>query len=244
MVQVRPINLTFFDSDLEYSYFCHVRRNNTLLERQACKPVRVRTEDFNHDAVIPFGCTITHLESAMNDFVDFIAFINTQLNKRQLARLETMLMPANFSSMVGEFMAAAIPKYCSTIVKNKYHNGHPDLIPAGMFTGDAVQHSHIGIEIKSSRYPSGWQGHNAENIWLMVFVFESDRPADRAEESPPKPFKFVKVVGAELSLDDWQFSGRSETSRRTITASVKPSGYQKMESNWLYRMPRQKLLEA
>ena len=113
-----------------------------------------------------------------------------------------------------------------------------------MFAGDAVQHSHMGIEIKASRYPSGWQGHNAENIWLMVFVFESDRPADRAAGNPPKPFKFVKVVGAELALNDWQFSGRSETSRRTITASVKPSGYQKMEANWLYRDPTQKPPEA
>ena len=37
-------------------------------------------------------------------------------------------MPANFSSMVGEFMSATIPKYCKTLAKNTYHNGHPDLV--------------------------------------------------------------------------------------------------------------------
>ncbi len=42
-------------------------------------------------------------------------------------------MPANFSSMVGEFMSATIPKYCKTLAKNTYHNGHPDLVPAGKF---------------------------------------------------------------------------------------------------------------
>ena len=99
-------------------------RNNAALERLACKPVPVRAEDFNSNAVIPFGCAVSHLESAMNDFVDFIGFIDSQLHRRDLARLETMLMPANFSSMVGEFMNAALPKYCSTLVKNKYHNGH------------------------------------------------------------------------------------------------------------------------
>jgi hypothetical protein len=65
----------------------------------------------------------------------------------------------------------------------------------------------------------------------MVFVFDSNRPKDET----PRPFRFVKVVGAELSKDDWLFSGRSETSRRTITASVTDSGYQKMMANWIYR---------
>jgi len=51
----------------------------------------------------------------------------------------------------------------------------------------------------------------------------------------PKPFRFVKVVGAKLLKSDWQFSGRSATSRRTITASVKRSGYDKLEANWMYR---------
>ena len=39
----------------------------------------------------------------MNEFIDFIGFVNQQLNGRGILRLETMLMPANFSSIVGEF---------------------------------------------------------------------------------------------------------------------------------------------
>lgn len=170
----------------------------------------------------------------MQDFIEFLGFINQQLFSRDIVRLESMLMPANFSSIVGEFMNTAIPKHCPNLVKNRYHNGHPDLIPAGVFTGDSVQHSHIGIEVKASRYLTGWQGHNAENIWLMVFVFDSSRPVDLNEGIPPKPFRFIKVVGAQLEETDWLFSGRSETSRRTITASVTPSGYAKMMANWIY----------
>lgn len=67
----------------------------------------------------------------MQGFLDFLGFVNQQLNTREIQRLETMLMPANFSSIVGEFMSANIPKYCRTLVKNRYHNGHPDLIPPG-----------------------------------------------------------------------------------------------------------------
>ncbi len=65
----------------------------------------------------------------------------------------------------------------------------------------------------------------------MVFVFDSNRPKD----VEPRPFRFVKVVGAQLLKEDWLFSGRSETSRRTITASVTESGYQKMMANWIYQ---------
>ena len=56
-----------------------------------------------------------------------------------------------------------------------------------------------------------------------------------ADDAPPKPFKFAKVVGALLNKEDWSFSGRSGESRRTITASVIRSGLAKMESNWIYR---------
>jgi hypothetical protein len=69
----------------------------------------------------------------------------------------------------------------------------------------------------------------------MVFVFDSNRPIDVNKGIAPKPFRFVKVVGASLTTADWNFSGRSETSRRTITASVTTSGYEKMEANWIYR---------
>ena len=42
--------------------------------------------------------------AAMEEFVGFLGFINEQMATRAIPRFETMLMPANFSSMVGEFM--------------------------------------------------------------------------------------------------------------------------------------------
>ena len=204
-------------------------------EVAACTPVPLNPDGFNPDADIPFGVTTDHIRQAMQDYLDFIGFLNGQLNTKEIERLESFMMPAAFSSMVGEFMAATIPKYCNTIVRNRYHNGHPDMLPAGRFPGDAAQHELEGIEVKGSRHTSGWQGHNAEPMWLMVFVFDSNTSADAGKGVTPRPFKFVKVVGAQLEQEDWQFSGRSETSRRTITASVKRSGFDKMEANWIYR---------
>ncbi len=208
------------------------------LEVNACTPYTVYLESLNHNAILPYGLTTEHICLAMGDFINFLAFINKQLHARDIERLECMLMPANFSSIVGEFMCAGIPKYCRTLTKNKYHNGHPDLIPVDQFPNNAVQHADQGIEIKGSRYMRGWQGHNPEDTWLMVFVFDSNRPTDVARGIKPRPFRFVKAVGARLTRDDWLFSGRSETSRRTITASVTNSGYQKMMANWIYQAPR------
>lgn len=170
----------------------------------------------------------------MEDFIDFLDFINEQLSTKSIPRLEGFLMAANFSSIVGEFMNISIPKYCPSLVKNQYHNGHPDLIPANRFLGDAVQYSSEGIEIKGSRYASGWQGHHPESVCLMVFHFDSNTAADENKGIPPKPFQFKGVYCARLDKSDWNFAGRSATSRRTITASVNKSGLTKMRSNWVY----------
>lgn len=204
-------------------------------ELAACTPVPLDPQRFNPQVTLPHGLTVEHVQSAMGDFLGFLGFLNRQLNTRKLSRLESFLMSANFSSMVGEFMVATIPKYCPTLVKNTYHNGHPDLVPAGMFPNDACQYGTEGVEIKGSRHTSGWQGHNAEDAWLMVFVFDSNTARDGAAGISAKPFRFVKVVGAQLEKSDWKFSGRSETSRRTITASVTGEGRAKMEANWIYR---------
>lgn len=203
-------------------------------EVEACKPVPPDPKKFNKNCQLPHGLTVDHIHMALKEYVEFLGFINSQLHTRSLPRLESFLMPANFSSMVGEFMNSIIPKHCKSLVKNQYHNGHPDLIPANQFPNDSVQYSDQGLEIKGSRHMSGWQGHNAEAVWLMVFCFDSNTSNDEKKKIGPKKFQFKAVYAAELELDDWNFSGRSETSRRTITASVNRSGVGKMKSNWVY----------
>ena len=197
-------------------------------------PEPIDKNGFNPRAKIPFAVTTTHVRAAMQDFIDFLTAIDTQLQSKGMASLENTMMQANFSSLVGEMMGARIPKHCPTVVKNLYHNGHPDVLPAGKYPNEAAQHAGSdGIEIKASRYLQGWQGHNAEDVWLMVFVFQSGREGPKVKTT--QAFKFLLVAGAMLAKADWQFSGRSETSRRTITASVSKAGAQKMMANWIYK---------
>ena len=133
-------------------------------ESAACTPIPLNPNGFNAKATIPYGVTTDHIRKAMQEFIEFLGLINAQLNTKKIERLESFLMPANFSSIVGEFMGAAIPKHCKTVVRNKYHNGHPDVVPARHYREDAIQHGPHGIEIKGSRHTSGWQGHNAEKV--------------------------------------------------------------------------------
>lgn len=201
-----------------------------ITEQMACTPVLLNPKGFNANAILPYNLEISHVQSAMQDFIDFLGFVNNQLHTKSTPRLESMMMSANFSSIVGEFMSSAIPKYCKDLTKNRHHNGHPDLVPIGLYKEDDVLHGSEGIEIKASRYTKGWQGHNPEDVWLMVFVFDSNR----AKDTVPRKFKFISVLGARLTKSDWSFSGRSGDSRRTITASVTPSGFLKMAANWIY----------
>jgi phosphate-selective porin len=62
-----------------------------------------------------------------------------------------------------------------------------------MFPEDTVQYATEGIEVKGSRHGSGWQGHNPEAVWLMVFHFDSNTSNDPAKGIGPKPFRFRGV---------------------------------------------------
>jgi hypothetical protein len=161
--------------------FKEVPLPSEVQERIACVPQPLDPRGFNPTCVLPYGLTTEHIPLAMEEFLNFLGFINQQLNTKSIPRFETMLMPANFSSLVGEFVIASIPKYCATLAKNRYHNGHPDLVPTGRYPGDAVQYADEGVEIKASRCLRGWQGHNPEDAWLW-----SSCSTETDQQMPPK----------------------------------------------------------
>jgi hypothetical protein len=54
---------------------------------------------------------------AMNDFTDFLGFVNQQLYTRDMERQESIVMPANFSSIVGEFMGSRMVLKLGVVAK-------------------------------------------------------------------------------------------------------------------------------
>jgi hypothetical protein len=197
------------------------------------EPEPPEEDGFNKNAVIPFGVTAAHLYNSMRDFIAFLGFIDTQLRTQEMARFEDMLMAANFSSMVGEFMACTIPKYCKTVVRNKYRSGEPDILPANKYPNDAAKHAGSdGIEIKASQYLKSWQARKAEDVWLMMFVFQSGRVNPRVSEQVG--FKFLIVAGGLLTKENWP-AKKSEIGQIMIGERVSNTGAEKMMANWIYK---------
>jgi hypothetical protein len=111
--------------------------------------------------------------------------------------------------------------------------GHPDLLPRGHYASNPVLMGEEGIEVKPSIQRGGWQGHNPEDCWVMVFRYAMGEQESRQVV----PLTFIEVLCARLDRSDWSFSGRKGTSRRTPTASIRASGAEKLRSNFLYRLP-------
>jgi len=203
-----------------------------------CIPEKPSIENFNPEAKLPLRSPSRTPASSHDRFHRLSANRKHGACPKGDGAVGGHAEPAGFSSMVGEFIVSNLPKHCPSVVKNTYHNGHPDLLPVGRHPGNAAQHAGSdGIEVRASRYLKGWQGHNPEDAWLMVLVFESSRPSDALRGHKTICFRFLRVYGAQIEKADWQFAGRSQTSRRTITATVLPSGFEKMSRNWIYRAP-------
>lgn len=141
-------------------------------EVNACSPLRLNLKGFNLKCILPYDLKLELLKNAMQDFLDYPGFINQQAISKGMLRLETLLTPADFSSMVGEYMNITLPMYCPTLVKIQYPNGHHDLIPANFFKNNAIQYSTEGLEIKASRHSSGWQDImlNPFGLWFLFLI--------------------------------------------------------------------------
>lgn len=180
---------------------------------------------FNPRATLPYGLKVQHVKAAMREAYRFLYKTNAFLLKSGYKRLEDF-MPGNaFSGLVSEGLVQSISKRCPRLTKNLRVGGHPDLIPKGHYRGNSILQGDEGIDVKSSKRAGGWQGHNPEAGWVMVFRFRL------------RPFEFVEALAARLARRDWSFSGRGETSRRTITASMKKLAVERLRSNWIYRNP-------
>jgi hypothetical protein len=189
---------------------------------------------FNSKAMIPFGLTTEHIYRSMTDFTDFMRFIDIDLASQKIARFEDLLTTSNFSSMVSEFMSVTIPKHCRTVVKNNYHNGHPNILPAGIYPSNSVRDGGTqGIEIRASRYLKNWQGRSDGDSWLMMFVFQSGRLNPKVTQQVG--FKFLIVAGGLLSKNEGPYAGASGTGLTSITQSITKVAAQKIMANWIYK---------
>ncbi len=192
-------------------------------------------EYFRPEAILPYDLTVAEVKAAINATYDFLRDVNTFLVERGYGRLEDLLLGNSFAGVLSEVLVKNLADFSATLVRNVRIGGHPDLIPVGLYPDNTVLRGTEGIEVKASKQGGGWQGHNPEAGWLMVFRYTVDTRTEPVEAR--EPTQFVEVLAARLEEADWNFSGRSGASRRTITASINQNGMTKLRANPVYRHP-------
>jgi hypothetical protein len=187
----------------------------------------------NRRVVLPYGLKVEEMEKAVAETYRLFHGLNDFLLNGGFRPLEELLLGNSLSGIISEFLVKNIARASETLEANMKVGGHPDLLPKGHYTSNLVLKGEEGIEVKSSIQRGGWQGHNPEDCWVMIFRYA----IGEQENGAVVPLTFVEILCAKLARSDWSFSGRKGASRRTPTASITASGVEKLRSNFLYRLP-------
>lgn len=187
----------------------------------------------NRRASLPYDLRVDEVEKAVAETYRLLHGLNDYLTGAGFHPLEELLLGNSLSGIISEFLVKNIARSSTTLEANLKVGGHPDLLPKGHYSSNLVLKGDEGIEVKSSIQGGGWQGHNPEDCWLMVFRYA----VGEQEDGTKMPLTFVEILCARVEQADWSFSGRKGSSRRTPTASITASGVEKLRQNFLYRIP-------
>lgn len=173
------------------------------------------------------------LERAVEETYSLFHGVNGYLTGRGYRPLEELILGNSLSGIISEFLVKNIARVSKTLEANLKVGGYPDLLPKGHYATNLVLKGSEGIEVKASVQKGGWQGHNPEEGWVMVFRYT----VGEQENGEVVPLTFIEILCAKLLQTDWSFSGRRGESRRTPTASITRSGIEKLRENFIYRIP-------
>jgi hypothetical protein len=197
------------------------------------RPTKLESRYINERVELPYGLTVQEVEQAVAETYRLFHGLNDYLVQNGFLPLEELLLGNSLSGIVSEFLVKNIARASAALEANLKVGGHPDLLPKGHYSSNLVLKGDEGIEVKSSVQKGGWQGHNPEDCWLMVFRYAIVEQGNNESV----PLTFVEILCAHLTKSDWSFSGRKGTSRRTPTASITTTGVEKLRSHFLYRLP-------
>jgi len=170
----------------------------------------------------------------MQDVYDFFNDVNTFLLGKSLPRLEETLRAANLSGTVSDMLTASLAKHSRTLVQNRYHNGHPDLLVQGHYPNNSIKAGEEGVEIKSTTKKGGAvDTHGGRKQWMCVWVYEVDKTTEPARDR--RPLKFTEVYLAQVVPEDFRRNERGDLGTRTST--LDRDGVKKLRQGWIYLDP-------
>ncbi len=196
-------------------------------------PNSVDATKFNNQIDLPFELRLQDFQMAIQDVYDFFYDVNAHLTAKGLQRLDDMLRPAIMSGVLSDMLTASLASHSRSLTENRYHNGHPDLIVQGVYSGNAVKAGTAGIEVKTTRKPGGAvDTHGARNQWMCVFVYRVDTESEPARDR--KPMTITEVYLGQVTIDDFRRNPRGELGTRTAT--LHKEGIRRFRENWVYRV--------
>jgi len=197
------------------------------------RPAELDPRYVNRGVVLPYGLLVHEVETATAETYRLFHGLNDYLAESGFLPLEDLLLGNSLSGIISELLVKNIARGSSTLEANVRVGGYPDLLPKGRYSPDLALKWEEGIEVKASVQKGGWQGHNPEDCWVMVFRYT----VGKQPHGEVAPLTFVEILCGRLAKSDWSFSGRKGASRRTPTASITTTGVEKLRSNFLYRAP-------
>ncbi len=188
---------------------------------------------FNSNATLPFELRFRDFEMAMQDVYDFFYDVNRGLVERGLERLDDMLRAAIMSGLLSDMLTSSLAQHSRTLTVNSYHNGHPDLVVRGVYSGNSVKAGSEGVEVKTTRKRGGAvDTHGARDQWMCVFVYETDAVTEPARDR--SPMSFHEVYLGQVTRADFRKNPRGELGTRTAT--LHREGIEKLHQNWIYKL--------
>ena len=192
----------------------------------------VDAQAFNQRRTLPYSLRVADFRMAMQDVYDFLYDVNDHLVGKNLPRLEQTFRPAILSGMLSDLLTGSLASHSRSLTVNRQFNGHPDLVVAGRYAGDAVEAGQYGVEIKCTKKRGGAvDTHGARRQWLCVFVYDVDQQTQPVIAR--RPVEFIEVYLASVRVSDFRRNARGELGTRTAT--LHKEGLRKLRAGWVYR---------
>jgi hypothetical protein len=203
-----------------------------VVAKPAIKKAELNLHGFNKKLALPYNLRLDDFRIAMQDIYDFFFDTNRSLIERQLSRLDDFVRPAILSGFLSDMITDSLGSHSRSLVRNNYHNGHPDLIVKGVYKNNATPRGDQGVEIKTTKHRgAAVDFHGGRDQTLVVFVYSSDTQTEPAVSR--EPLTFTGIYLAEVVEKDFNRYERGELGTRT--SSLNKEARSRLRENWIYK---------